>query len=103
MPKRLRNTHPAVCAAGVALAEANVPQDVQELLLVGNVHSALQVAPGALASAVTAARAETLEEAARWHDARADFYLSRCWTKKAALHQISAATIRAMKDDPSIG
>lgn len=103
MPKRLRNTHPAVCAAGVALAEANVPQDVQELLLIGSLHGSLQVAAGGLASAVTAARSETLEEVARWHDGRAEFYLSRRWTKKAALHQISAATIRAMKDDPSIG
>lgn len=103
MPKRLRNTHPAVCAAGVALADANVPPDVQELLLVGSRHGDRQIAPGALASAVTAAHSETLEEVARWHDGRADFYLSRRWTKKAALHQISAATIRAMKDDASIG
>lgn len=99
MPKRLRNTYPAVLAAGVALAEANVPADVQELLIIGNWHGGQHLAPGALAHAVTAARAETLEEVARWHDVRADYYLGRRWTKKAALHQISAATIRAMKDD----
>ncbi len=103
MSKRLRNTHPAVCAAGVALTDANVPPDVQELLLIGSFYGDRQIAPGALASAVTSARSETLEEVARWHDARADFYLSRRWTKKAAMHQISAATIRAMKDDPSVG
>jgi hypothetical protein len=103
MPKRLRNTHPAVLSAGVALAEAHVPPDVQELLIIGSFHGDRQISPGALAYAVTAARAETLEEVARWHDARANSYLSRRWTKKAAMHQISAVTIRAMKDDPSVG
>lgn len=103
MPKRLRNSHPAVFAAGMALSDANVPPDVQELLLIGSFHGERKIAPGALSSAVTAARAETLEEVARWHDGRANFCLSRGWTKKAAMHQISAATIRAMKDEPSVG
>lgn len=114
MSERLLNTHPAVCAAAVALAEASVPPDIQEVLLYGgtvikprsvgkSTYPAVQVMPSPLAQAVTAARTETLEEVARWHDARAEYYLARGWTKKAAIHQISAASIRVMKDDPAVG
>ncbi|BCH56042.1 hypothetical protein RvVAR031_36520 [Agrobacterium vitis] len=42
------------------------------------------------------ARTEALEDAAAWHDAEAARYPAR-YTRKIALHQISAAAIRAMK------
>lgn len=103
MPNRLRSTNPAVVAAAVALTEANVDTDILETLLVGTLNGTRAIAPGALACAVTAARVEVLEEVARWHDKQAEIYLSRRWAKKAATHQISAATVRAMKDDLSIG
>ncbi|MCM2441146.1 hypothetical protein HGO34_15600 [Agrobacterium vitis] len=49
-----------------------------------------------VAKAKAYARADALEEAAAWHDAEAARYPAR-YTRKIALHQISAAVIRAMK------
>ncbi|MGV1913575.1 hypothetical protein G6K96_21805 [Agrobacterium vitis] len=49
-----------------------------------------------VAKAKAYARAEALEDAASWHDAEAARYPTH-WKRKIAMHQISAATIRAMK------
>ncbi|MUO84857.1 hypothetical protein [Agrobacterium vitis] len=49
-----------------------------------------------IAKAKAYARNEALEDAAAWHDAEAARYPAR-YTRKIALHQISAAAIRAMK------